>query len=428
MPLSHDTAELIAGRLRTALFRESIALVEDGTATPGDIDLVVKTTIGRRLAVGGPFEIWEQIGWDLVSVIARELLKDISNAVDMPSSLESTLNQTEGNRAARVLETGADAGPIGNVAVIGAGLMGHGIALEFAASGRSVRLHDLSAELLADAMARADVGLRALMRTGRISDSDIGQSLSRISTTTDLADCVGGADFVLEAASESLALKKTIFDRLDALAPPHAILVSNTSTFLPSAYASSTNRPEQVIGVHYYNPPHLLPGVEIIRGPRTSDQTATTVTALCESIGKRPAVIRREIQGFIGNRLQVALLREAMSAVESGIATASEVDQQVRTTFGRELSNAGPFELARSGGLAATVELLEDNLPRLCNDRELPDLLRQKVEAGELGVKTGKGFYEWTPESAEAWRKKMADSLLAMATRDSERAAVPPGS
>ena len=346
----------------------------------------------------------------------------------MPSSLESTLNQTEGDRAASVPEPLADAAAIGRVAVIGAGLMGHGIALEFAASGRSVRLHDLSAELLTDAMARADVGLRDLIRTGRISDSDVGQSLRRINTTTDLAECVDGADFVLEAASESLALKQTIFDRVDALAPPHAILASNTSTFLPSTYASSTNRPEQVIGLHYYNPPHLLPGVEIIRGLRTSDQTATTVTALCESIGKRPAVIQREIQGFVGNRLQVALLREAMSVVESGIATASEVDRLVSTTFGRELSNAGPFELARSAGLEATVELLKDNLPRLCNDRELPDLLRKRVEAGELGVKARKGFYEWTSESAEAWRKKMADSLLAMATRDSERAAVRPGS
>ncbi len=427
MPLSDDTAELIAGRLRTALFRESIALVENGTATPGDIDLVIKTTIGRRLAVGGPFEIWEQIGWDLVSVIARELLQEISNAVEMPSSLESILNQTEGDRATSVLEPPADAAPIRRVAVIGAGLMGHGIALEFAASGRSVWLHDLSAELLADALARAEVGLRALLRTGRISESDVGHSLRRISTTTDLAECVGDADCVLEAASESLVLKQTIFDRLDALAPRHAILASNTSTFLPSAYASSTNRPEQVIGVHYYNPPHLLPGVEIIRGPRTSDGTATTVTALCESIGNRPAVIQREVQGFIGNRLQVALLREAMSVVESGIATASEVDQLVRTTFGRELSSTGPFELARSAGLAATLELLKDNLPRLSNDRELPDLLRKKVEAGELGVKAGKGFYEWTSESAETWRKKMADSLLAMATRDSERAAVPPG-
>jgi len=417
MPLGDEAAAMVSGRLQTALLRESLALVEGGTATPGDVDIVVTTTIGRRLAVGGPFEIWEQIGWDLVQVIAGALLKDISNAVETPESLESTLHQTVGDRATRVL-AGADPGLIRNVAVIGAGLMGHGISLEFAASGRSVRLHDLSAELLDDAMNRADVGLRALTRTGRFSASDVNASLDQMRTTTRLADCVGSADLVVEAASENLALKKKIFEQVDVSAPAHAILVSNTSTFLPSAYASSTKRPEQVVGVHYYNPPYLLPGVEIIRGPETSDQTATTVVALYTSIGKKPAVIQKEIQGFIGNRLQVALLREAMSIVESGIATAFEVDELVRTTFGKDLPSAGPFERARSAGVHATMELLEENLSKLSNCRELPDLLCQRVESGELGVKTGKGFYDWTPESTEAWRENMANSLLEMAARD----------
>ena len=392
MPLGDEAAALVSGRLQTALLRESVALVEGGTATPRDVDSVVTTTIGRRLAVGGPFEIWEQIGWDLVQVIAGALLKEISNAVEISASLESTLHQTVGDRATRVLETGADPALIRNVAVIGAGLMGHGIALEFAASGRAVRLHDLSAELLDDAMKRADVGLQALTRTGRFSASDVNASLDRIRTTTNLADCVGAADLVVEAASENLALKKKIFEQLDVSAPAHAILVSNTSTFLPSVYALSTNCPERVVGVHYYNPPHLLPGVEIIRGPETSDQTATTVVALYKSIGKKPAVIQKEIQGFIGNRLQVALLREAMSIVESGIATASEVDELVRTTFGKDLSNAGPFELARSAGLSATMELFEANLSKLSSSRELPDLLCERVESRRLEVDPG----SWT--------------------------------
>jgi len=394
-----------------------LALVERGIATPRAVDTIVSTTVGRRLAVAGPFEIWEQIGWDLVQVIASELLQDISNTVEIPPSLPTLLNHTDGAPPSPVLEHGADpAGPIDQVAVIGAGLMGHGIALEFAASGRSVCLHDLSPTLLADGLIRAEVGLRALARTGRISDADISGAVGRIRTTSTLAECVRAADLVIEAASENLELKQTIFAQLDACAPAHAILASNTSTFLPSAYAASTTRPGQVIGTHYYNPPHLLPGVEIIRSPTTTDRTAATVAALLESIGKQPAVLNREIQGFIGNRLQVALLREAMSVVEQDLATASEVDALVRTTFGQGLAGAGPFELARRDGLGATRAMLEEHLPQLAKSRSAPALLRQKVESGELGVKVGRGFYDWTPESAEAWRAHMADSLLEMTT------------
>ncbi|MDG2039948.1 MAG: 3-hydroxyacyl-CoA dehydrogenase family protein, partial [Ilumatobacter sp.] len=306
-------------------------------------------------------------------------------------------------------------GAIHQVAVIGAGLMGHGIALEFAASGRPVCLQDLSPAVLAEGLTRAEVGLRALAQTGRISDADVSGAMARIGTTTTLADCVRKADLVIEAAPENLELKQTIFAQLDACAPAHAILASNTSTFLPSAYAASTTRPDQVIGTHYFNPPHLLPGVEVIRGPATTDRTTKTITALLESLGKRPATLNAEIQGFIGNRLQVALMREAMAIVEQNLATPSEVDALVRTTFGQDLASAGPFELARRDGLEATRALLEEQLPRLSNSRALPEPLRQKVESGELGIKVGRGFYDWTPESVEAWRTHMADSLLGMA-------------
>ncbi|MDA1092585.1 MAG: 3-hydroxyacyl-CoA dehydrogenase NAD-binding domain-containing protein [Acidobacteria bacterium] len=412
-PDNTSNLSAIAARLRTALLRESIALVDSGSATPAAVDTLVRTTIGRRLSVAGPFEIWEQIGWDLVQVIAGELLKDLSNATDVSPSFDACLDHTDGGPPLPVLAadtTTTDA--ISHVAVIGAGLMGHGIALEFAASGRSVRLHDLSPALLADALTRAEVGLRTLAGSGRISDADAEAALGRISTTTNVADCVRAADLVIEAASENLDLKKRIFEQLDTLAPARAILASNTSTFLPSAYAASTRRPEQVIGTHYYNPPHLLPGLEIIRGPATSDRTAATIGALFESIGKQPALLDREIQGFIGNRLQVALLREATSVVEGGLATAAEVDQLVRTTFGRDLASAGPFTLARRAGLETTRAVLMHNLPLLSNRRTVPELVLQKVASGALGVKAGRGFYDWTPESAEAWRAHMADSLL----------------
>jgi 3-hydroxyacyl-CoA dehydrogenase len=304
------------------------------------------------------------------------------------------------------------------IAVIGAGLMGHGIALEFAAYGRSVSIHDKSEELLGEAMQRARVGLVVLARAGRISEDDVEVSLARIRACSELSNAVRDADLVIEAVSEDLELKKAIFAKIDSNAPAHAILISNTSTFLPSAVASATQRPRQVAVVHYYNPPHLLPGVEVVKGRETSESTVALLMELYSSIGKKPALVQKEIQGFIGNRLQVALLREAMSLVENGYATAEQIDEVVRTSFGRRLSVAGPFELRELVGLDLGLAVSEQIIPTLANDRELPSVLLEKIGLGDLGVKTGRGFYEWTPESVEHWRKNMADALLDMASRD----------
>ncbi|MDP6667826.1 MAG: 3-hydroxyacyl-CoA dehydrogenase family protein [Dehalococcoidia bacterium] len=307
---------------------------------------------------------------------------------------------------------------IKKIAVIGAGLMGHGIALEFAAYGRSVSLHDVSEELLGAAMERARAGLAVLARAGRITDDEVATALARITASGELGEAVANADLVIEAVTERLELKKAIFEQIDTHAPAHAILVSNTSTFLPGALASATKRPRQVAVVHYYNPPHLLPGVEVVKGRETAESTINLLMALYQSIGKKPALVRKEIQGFIGNRLQVALLREAMSLVENGYATPEQIDEIVRTSFGRRLSVAGPFELRELVGLDLGLAVSEQIVPTLANDRVLPPVLLDKIESGDLGVKTGKGFYDWTPESIEKWRANMADALLDMASRD----------
>ncbi|MBC8453226.1 MAG: NAD(P)-binding domain-containing protein [Chloroflexi bacterium] len=397
---SHDR---VSNRLRTALYRESLALVEAGVATPGSIDSVVKNAIGRRLSVGGPFEVWEQIGWDLVQVIAGELFKEISVATVPPEPVD----ELEGPPIS------ADSGStqFERIAVLGAGLLGHGIALEFAAHGKQVKLLDVSEELLEEAVARARIGLLALASSGQISGADVESSLGRISVITDLSEAVKDADLVVEAVSENLELKKKIFSAVGKAAPAHAILASNSSTFVPSAYGSGTGRPHQVIGIHYFNPPHLLPGVEIVIGPETSEDVVEKIVGLYESLGKTTAVVKREIQGFIGNRLQVALLREAMSIVESGIATAPEVDEIVRTGFGKKLPDTGIF------GMATIDKIAVELFPQLNNSRELPRLLLDKIDSGDLGVKSGRGFYTWTPESAEAWRANMAESLLALGQR-----------
>ncbi|MEC9292872.1 MAG: 3-hydroxyacyl-CoA dehydrogenase family protein [Chloroflexota bacterium] len=307
---------------------------------------------------------------------------------------------------------------IKRIAVLGAGLMGHGIALELAAHHRFVHIYDVSEQLLDKALNRCRVGLKALNQADLISFEEIETSISRISTSLDLSETVEDTDLVIEAVSENLDLKRTLFRKVDKIAPDNTVLVSNTSTFLPSALAVATQRPRQIAGVHYYNPPHLLPGVEIIKGPETSDDTIELLTDFYSSIGKRPALIHKEIQGFIGNRLQVALLREAMSIVRGGHATAPEIDQVVRSRMGKLLSVAGPFELADIQGLDSVLAVAESEFPLLAKDRSLPGVLMDKIHVGDLGVKTGRGFYEWTAESIEAWRKNMADSLIDMATRD----------
>jgi 3-hydroxybutyryl-CoA dehydrogenase len=406
LPLTENDRGPIAQNLRAAILRESLALVDAGIVTRGDIDSVVTNAIGRRWAVSGPFEIWEQIGWDLVQVIAGELFNEISVATE---PFESAKMPTDA--LVEDIDSVSHTVRFQEITVIGAGLMGHGIALEFASYGRDVVLHDISEELLGEAMIKARTGLLALASKNHISKIGVEDALGRISTNTDLSESVKNADLVIEAASENLELKKRLFSEIDKAAPDHAILASNSSTFVPSAYGSATDHPDRVVGIHYYNPPHLLPGIEIVRGPETSDDLVDLVANEYRLIGKRPAVVQREIAGFIGNRLQVALLREAMSLVERGDATAVEVDEIFRGSFGQTFAKSGVFgsdELSSSGRL----------FPQLANGRELPMLLVDKIESGDLGVKTGKGFYEWTPESAEAWRRNMADSLLDMTTPD----------
>ena len=300
------------------------------------------------------------------------------------------------------------------VAVIGAGLMGHGIALEFASAGIDVAINDQNAELLQSAMARARSGLELLAEAGRIGPGDVESALLRITPVPVIEDAAANADVVIEAVFEDLQLKQDIFRRLDKAAPERTVLLSNTSTYLPSALAASTSRPDRVAVAHYFNPPHLLPIVELVRGPETSDQTIETARDLLTRVGKRPALVNREILGFIGNRLQAALFREALALVEQGVASAEDVDAVVKYGFGRRLSVAGPFEVWEQIGWDLVATIKSELFPDIDRSTTVPKILSDMVARGELGTKTGKGFYDWTPESAEALRLRISQALLNM--------------
>lgn len=304
---------------------------------------------------------------------------------------------------------------IQRIAVIGAGLMGHGIALEFAAHGYDVRLQDQSPVQLSKAEASITEGLSRLVAAGRITEVAAATAPARMTLTSSLPEAVQDADVVIEAVTENIDVKRAIFAELDAHAPRHAILASNSSTFMPSLLAAVTTRPQQVLVAHYFNPPHLLPLVELVRGQETSDATIDAMHALYTTIGKSPAVVQKEAPGFVGNRLQMALYREALAIVAAGIATPADVDLIIHTGFGRRLSVAGVFEIFDAAGLDVTLAVADQLFPDIATTNTAPPLLRDKVAQGDLGIKSGRGFYDWPEAEALALRTRIGNALAAIA-------------
>ena len=305
--------------------------------------------------------------------------------------------------------------PIAQIAVIGAGLMGHGIAQEFASAGYRVRLHDVTNEQLESARTQIEQNLNLLASNAIIQEDDISQTLHRIQTSTELETVAENADFVVEAVTENLPLKQQIFGKLDAICPPHTILASNTTALMPSQIGVNVERKDQVLNTHYFNPPYLIPLVELIRSPDTSDETVEATFELLTAIGKTPAIIEKEALGFVGPRLQAALIREAFAIVEQGIASAETVDLVVRNSFGRRLSVAGPFEVFELAGWDLVLAAFEELYKDLNSASDINPLLRQMVESGKLGVKSKEGFYSWTDEKIQQLRERMNNALIQQA-------------
>ena len=300
---------------------------------------------------------------------------------------------------------------IRQVAVVGAGLMGHGISLVFALGGYQVRLNDLSEESLQQATANIRTNLDTLRRMGLLDGRQAAGAPDRIRTSTSLHDTVADADVVIEAVFEDLDLKRRVFGELDELSPERTILASNTSTFMSSQLAPATGRPDKVVVANWWNPPYLLPLVEVVRGPETSNDTVETLAELLTKAGKRPVVLQKESLGFIGNRMQIALLREAISIVERGIASAEDVDTVVKNSFGRRLAVAGPFEVFDIAGWDTIRAILSQLIPEIESSRDVPALIEEMVDKGDLGLKSGQGFYPWTSEAAASLRQRIAQAL-----------------
>ena len=301
---------------------------------------------------------------------------------------------------------------IQQIAVIGAGLMGHGIAQEFAFAGYQVHLHDVSQAQVDAGMERIRGNLQVFVENDLARPNQIDETLNRIQGSDQLEVVAGEADFVIEAVIENLPLKQEVFRQLDQICPPRTILASNTTAQMPSQIGIFTQRQDKILNTHYFNPPYLIPLVELIRSPQTSDETLQVAYDLMVKIGKTPAVIQKEVPGFVGPRLQAAVIREAFSIVERGIATAEDVDLVVRNSFGRRLSVAGPFQVFELAGWDLVLAAFEELYKDLNSSSEINPLLREMVEGDKLGVKSGEGFYEWTPEKIEEIRDRMNRTLI----------------
>lgn len=306
---------------------------------------------------------------------------------------------------------------IEQIAVIGAGLMGHGIAQIFAVHGYPVTLMDLKEEILAGALEKVRSNLTLMAEHGIGKPEEIEPAVKRIQTTVRLDEAASGAQFVIEAVLENLELKQKIFRDLDATCPPEAILATNTSVISVTEIAQKAKIRERILGTHFWNPPYLIPLVEVVRGKDTSDEAMDATYELLKRVGKHPVRVNKDVPGFVGNRLQHALWREAISIVERGIADPATVDECIKFGFGLRLPVLGPLETADMVGTDLTLAIHDYILKHIESSPSPSPLLKKKVEQGDLGFKTGRGFQEWTPEEAERSRKRLQEYLLKV-TRD----------
>jgi len=291
------------------------------------------------------------------------------------------------------------------IAVIGGGLMGAGIAQVFALAGHPVRVQEPSEAVRDTVVARVREGLIAL-------GADPGAA-DRVTVTADLADAVAGAAYVTEAAPEKLELKRAIFAQLVEHAPRDAILASNTSVMPIGGIAEGLATAERIVGTHWWNPAPLIPLVEVVQATRTSDATVAASMALLTSVGKVPAHVKQDVAGFVANRLQHALWREAIAMVAEGICDARTLDACVKNSFGLRLSVLGPLENADLVGLDLTLDIHKTMIPELDRHGVPHAFLEAKVADGKLGFKSGEGFRTWTADEMNALRVNLAKHLVA---------------
>ena len=304
-------------------------------------------------------------------------------------------------------------GDITDVGVVGAGTMGAGIAQVFAQAGYAVRWYNRSAAGLQRGLSRIRDNQSLLIRHGVLTAGQAEVALARLYPTEALAD-LAGVQLVSESIAEDLPAKQALFKALDRLCGGATIFTTNTSGLSISRIAEAVSQPGRFAGLHYANPPHIIPIVEIITGEETSAATCEVLTALARRLGKRPVLVRHEVPGFIANRLQFALMREALHLIEAGVASVADVDAAIKHGIGLRWALFGPLEIADLGGLDVFDAIAGYLFQDLNSAAEVPSVLHRRVAEGRLGVKSGSGFYTYTPEQGQALAARRDEGLLAL--------------
>jgi len=291
-------------------------------------------------------------------------------------------------------------------AVIGTGMMGPGIALTLALGGWRTAIVSRNPDSAAQGLEKARAQARLLADRELVERERTEQALELLSATVDFDAAIGAAGLAIESAPEDMAFKQSLFARLDALAPAGALLASNTSGLSIGAIAERCKRPERVLTAHFWNPPHLMPLVEIVKGEMTADESVEKLRAILAECGKTPVVVRKDRPGQLGNRLQMALVREAANIIAEGIATADDVDTVARNGFGLRMPAYGILEHQDIAGLNLGLAVVEYVARDLYNEPRAPENFRELVRLGHLGASTGRGFYDWSAKSADGVRAR----------------------
>jgi 3-hydroxybutyryl-CoA dehydrogenase len=300
------------------------------------------------------------------------------------------------------------------VCVLGLGAMGHGIAQAFASRGYRVHGFDASASARSDVLDRVRNSLTQFMRVGLLAAEQIAPTLALITVHDSIEAACEPATFVVEAIREDLAVKQALFEEIEGYVDDDTILASNSSSFPISQSGARLKRPQRALVTHWFNPPQIVPTVEIVPSPLTSEAVTQTTLALHRNIGKLAIVLRRELPGFLVNRVQVAVMREVWDLLAKGVASAEDIDTAIRGSMGFRLAALGPLRIHDFGGLDIQAAVYRNLCPEICSGTELPEVVGKTVAEGHFGFKTGQGFYSYPDDQADRILAQRDERYLAL--------------